>query len=459
MFVKRSSCFLFRNSNILRDNLVSANFSPIQSTNCFISITSKVNMSSEAPENPQSVYDFKVKDTFGNDVSLDKYKGKVLLVVNIASQCGLTNTNYKELTELAEKYKDQDVKILSFPCNQFANEMPEKDGEEMVCHLKKANANVGDVFKKVDVNGAKAAPLYKFLKDKQGGFFGDGIKWNFTKFLVDKDGKPVERFAPTTSPKNIASKIDELLQKLFFHSTLQYRIDSSILSFIHNKSKQCPVFAFSHTMFLKCSSCFLLRNSNLLRENLVPTNFSPIQLSNRFISTTSKVNMSSEAPENPQSVHDFKVKDTFGNDVSLDKYKGKVLLIVNIASQCGLANTNYKELTELSEKYKDQDVKILSFPCNQFANEMPEKDGEEMVCHLQKANAKVGDVFKKVDVNGEKAAPLYKFLKDKQGFLGDGIKWNFTKFLVDKDGKPVERYAPTTSPKNIASKIDELLQK
>lgn len=91
--------------------------------------------------------------------------------------------------------------------------MPEADGEEMVCHLKNAKANVGDVFKKVDVNGESAAPLYKFLKDKQGGFLGDGIKWNFTKFLVDKNGKPVSRFAPTTSPSSIASKIDELLEK------------------------------------------------------------------------------------------------------------------------------------------------------------------------------------------------------------------------------------------------------
>lgn len=91
--------------------------------------------------------------------------------------------------------------------------MPEKDGEEMVCHLKKANADLGTVFKKVDVNGETAAPLYKFLKDKQGGFLGDGIKWNFTKFLVDKDGKPVERYAPTTSVNSIADKIDELLKK------------------------------------------------------------------------------------------------------------------------------------------------------------------------------------------------------------------------------------------------------
>lgn len=90
--------------------------------------------------------------------------------------------------------------------------MPEKDGEEMVCSLKKANADVGDVFKKVDVNGDNAAPLYKYLKKQQGGFLGmDGIKWNFTKFLVDRNGKVVERYAPTTTPNSITAKIDKLL--------------------------------------------------------------------------------------------------------------------------------------------------------------------------------------------------------------------------------------------------------
>lgn len=91
--------------------------------------------------------------------------------------------------------------------------MPENDGEEMVCHLQKANANVGDVFKKIDVNGGNAAPLYKFLKQKQGGFLGDAIKWNFTKFLVDKNGLPVERYAPTSAPHKITTKIDELLNQ------------------------------------------------------------------------------------------------------------------------------------------------------------------------------------------------------------------------------------------------------
>lgn len=105
------------------------------------------------------------------------------------------------------------MEILAFPCNQFANESPEKDGEEMVCHLKKANADIGTVFKTVDVNGDKAAPIYQFLKKNQGGFLTDAIKWNFTKFLVDKNGHPVARFAPTTSPTSITDKIDELLKQ------------------------------------------------------------------------------------------------------------------------------------------------------------------------------------------------------------------------------------------------------
>lgn len=103
---------------------------------------------------------------------------------------------------------------MAFPCNQFANEAPEQDGEEMVCHLKKANADIGDVFKKVDVNGDNAAPLYKYLKKEQGGILGmNGIKWNFTKFLVDKEGKPVDRFAPTTGISSVEKKIEELLKK------------------------------------------------------------------------------------------------------------------------------------------------------------------------------------------------------------------------------------------------------
>lgn len=106
---------------------------------------------SEDIKNIKSIYEFTVKDTHGNDVSLEKYRGKVVLIVNIASQCGLTKNNYKKLTQLRQMFADQDLEILNFPCNQFASQMPEDDGEAMVCHLRDAKADIGDVFQKVSI--------------------------------------------------------------------------------------------------------------------------------------------------------------------------------------------------------------------------------------------------------------------------------------------------------------------
>ncbi|RAL53110.1 unnamed protein product [Cuscuta campestris] len=162
--------------------------------------------------NPQSIYDFTVKDAKGNDVQLSDYKGKVLLIVNVASQCGLTNSNYSGLTQLYEKYKNEGLEILAFPCNQFGNQEPGTNEEikEIACTRFKAEF---PIFGKVDVNGDNAAPLYKFLKNKKGGFLVDGIKWNFTKFLVDKEGNVVDRYVPTTSPLSIEKDIKKLLEK------------------------------------------------------------------------------------------------------------------------------------------------------------------------------------------------------------------------------------------------------
>lgn len=164
-----------------------------------------------AEQTSKSIYDFTVKDIRGNDVSLNDYSGKVLLIVNVASQCGLTQTNYKELNELYEKYKDQGFEILAFPCNQFAGQEPGTNEEiqEVVCTRFKAEF---PIFDKVEVNGKNAAPLYKYLKDQKGGIFGDGIKWNFTKFLVNKEGKVVDRYAPTTSPLKIEKDIQTALK-------------------------------------------------------------------------------------------------------------------------------------------------------------------------------------------------------------------------------------------------------
>ncbi|XP_022977100.1 probable phospholipid hydroperoxide glutathione peroxidase [Cucurbita maxima] len=158
----------------------------------------------------KSIHDFTVKDIDGKDVSLNKFKGKVLLIVNVASRCGLTTANYSELSHLYEKYKAQGLEILAFPCNQFGGQEPGSNPEikQFACSRFKAEF---PIFDKVDVNGPNTAPVYQFLKSSAGGFLGDLIKWNFEKFLVDKNGKVVERYPPTTSPFQIEKDIQKLV--------------------------------------------------------------------------------------------------------------------------------------------------------------------------------------------------------------------------------------------------------
>lgn len=163
-----------------------------------------------AEGSPKSIYDFTVKNIQGNEVPLSNYRGKVLLIVNVASKCGLTDSNYKELNVLYEKYKDQGFEILAFPCNQFLWQEPGTNEEiqQTVCTRFKAEF---PVFEKIDVNGDNTAPLYKFLKSEKGGFLGNSVKWNFTKFLVNKEGKVVERYAPKTPPLQFEKDIQNLL--------------------------------------------------------------------------------------------------------------------------------------------------------------------------------------------------------------------------------------------------------
>ena len=136
-------------------------------------------------------------------------RGHPLIVVNVATNCGFTKSNYKQLNELYTKYKDEGLRIAAFPCNQFGGQEPgcSVDIEEF---LKKNNVEF-DVYEKINVNGGEAAPLYQWLKKKQGGFLVDAIKWNFTKFLVDKDGKPVSRHSPSTEPNSMEKDIKSLL--------------------------------------------------------------------------------------------------------------------------------------------------------------------------------------------------------------------------------------------------------
>ena len=159
--------------------------------------------------------------------------------------------------------------------------------------------------------------------------------------------------------------------------------------------------------------------------------------------------------KNAKTIYEFKVTDIDGNQVGLDKYKGHPLLVVNVASNCSLTKDNYKQLNELYEKYQQNGLRILGFPCNQFNGQEPGCDVD--IKEFAKKKGVKFDVFSKIDVNGDSAHPLYKWLKNKQGFLGflglDRIKWNFTKFLINKDGVPIKRYAPTVQPKDIESDL------
>ncbi|KAK1408286.1 hypothetical protein QVD17_39932 [Tagetes erecta] len=162
-------------------------------------------------DQPKSIHHLTVKDANGKDVDLSIYKGKVVLIVNVASKCGLTNSNYSELNQLYTKYKDQGLEILAFPCNQFGDEEPGSNEQilEFVCTRFKSEF---PVFDKIEVNGEDTAPVYKFLKSGKWGIFGDDIQWNFAKFLVDKNGQPVGRYYPTTSPLTIERDVQKLLE-------------------------------------------------------------------------------------------------------------------------------------------------------------------------------------------------------------------------------------------------------
>ena len=156
-----------------------------------------------------NIYDFTVLNTKKEPVSMADYKGKVLLIVNTATGCGLT-PQYEGLESLYKKYKDQDFVVLDFPCNQFANQAPGTEDEIVSFCQMKYNVSFPQ-FAKIKVNGDEANALYKWLKEQKGGFFSKAIKWNFTKFLVDREGKVIERYAPTTKPEKIEKDILKLL--------------------------------------------------------------------------------------------------------------------------------------------------------------------------------------------------------------------------------------------------------
>ena len=156
-----------------------------------------------------SIYGYSVKAQDGSEVSLADYQGKILLIVNTATGCGFT-PQYEGLQDLYEKYQAQGLEILDFPCNQFGHQAPGSD-EEITDFCQSRYGVTFRQFKKIEVNGAGEEPLYTFLKSQKKGVMGDNIKWNFTKFLVDREGNVVARFAPTVTPEKIAEQIKELL--------------------------------------------------------------------------------------------------------------------------------------------------------------------------------------------------------------------------------------------------------
>ena len=156
------------------------------------------------------LYNISVKDIDMNLIELNAYKGKTLLIVNVASKCGFT-PQYKDLQNLHEKYQDKGLEVLGFPCNQFGAQEPGTNEEvKSFCDV---NYNVSfKMFNKIDVNGSDASPLFKFLKHESPGIMGtEAIKWNFTKFLVNKDGQVIKRFSPKDGESEIESELQKIL--------------------------------------------------------------------------------------------------------------------------------------------------------------------------------------------------------------------------------------------------------
>ncbi len=157
-----------------------------------------------------SIYDFTAKTLDGKDVSLADFKGKALLIVNTASKCGFT-PQYEGLEKLYEDYKDKGLTILGFPCNQFGAQEPGSASEIGAFCMKNYGVSF-PMFEKVEVNGEGAHPLYNWLKAEKPGILGTrNIKWNFTKFLVNREGEVVERFAPLAKPADLAKPIEKIL--------------------------------------------------------------------------------------------------------------------------------------------------------------------------------------------------------------------------------------------------------
>lgn len=181
----------------------------IQTIAVALALLTGAGATTQTTERMETIYDFKATATNGQEIDFSQFQGKVLLIVNTASKCGFT-PQFDGLEKLNQKYKERGLVVIGFPCNQFAHQDPGNDSEiESFCRL-----NYGVTFQimqKIDVNGDNAHPIFKHLRSKTKGFFGDKIKWNFTKFLISSDGKSIKRYGPATKPEKLEQDIEKLL--------------------------------------------------------------------------------------------------------------------------------------------------------------------------------------------------------------------------------------------------------
>ena len=356
---------------------------------CFASIAGTARAETPAPASAApvggSLHAWKMRDIDGKEVSLDRYRGKVVLVVNVASKCGLT-PQYEALQKLHDKYGPAGFAIAGFPANNFRGQEPGDEAQIKAFCKTKYDVKF-DLYSKISVKGEDQHPLYQWITAGAGREDLKGeVSWNFEKFLFDVDGKPIARFAPKTKPD-----------------------DAKLVAAIEKGLTAVPAPAQP--------------------GKDKPTGDKPA---------------AQPAVKTPAALG-FVVKDITGKDHDLAQHAGKVVMIVNVASDCG-ATPQYKNLQALHDKYAPQGLVILGFPANNFGGQEPGSDAE--IQHFCKTKFAVKfPMMSKLSVAGDDQHPLFKLLTGHPR-QGGAIKWNFEKFLLGRDGEPVAHFRTDVNPED-----------
>ncbi|KAG1669206.1 hypothetical protein FOA52_001457 [Chlamydomonas sp. UWO 241] len=349
-------------------------------------------------------------DIDGNVVQLSKYAGKVVVVVNVASACGFTDSNYAGLQRVYEKFRPQGVEILGFPCNQFGKQESGSEADIKAFCASKYHVTF-PMFSKVEVNGGGTHPVYQFLKTALPASDGGGkdLGWNFFKFVVDASGQPVKLFP---------SKFDEVALEAELARLLQAAGDG--VRIVGSEEDVTAPKA----------------------DKVIPV----VGNEQVDVKTPDESGANLKAPVN--GLFGLSATDIDGNVVQLSKYAGKVVIVVNVASACGFTEANYAGLQQTYDKYKDHGLEILGFPCNQFGAQESGSEAEIKAFCTSKYHVTF-PMFSKVEVNGGGAHPVYQFLKRELPVSeggggstagGTDLGWNFFKFVVNKRGQPVKLY-------------------